>query len=242
MSVLYLFRTLSEDEDALFSESDYDEEGWSEEEELYNKEKQKRLASNGQGLAVPCNNNNTIIPIASPQGLKTRVKQPPSNNNNSKVQLPLPSQPKTSIEEDMRLAEGANALLNLAGIKTAHIVPLRSISPSGGSGGNNSNSGSPTNSVTKAETSDSGVTGIDTSMDSSTKEDIEDMSDEAQVSDQRVMDSSEEVEQVKQEGQTEVKAGASEMEEEGGVTCGKVSPLMVISSIKMERQEEAMET
>ena len=33
-------------------------------------------------------------------------------------------------DEELKLVEGADALLNLAGIKTAQIVPLRSISPS----------------------------------------------------------------------------------------------------------------
>ena len=32
-------------------------------------------------------------------------------------------------DEEMKIAQGADALLNLAGIKTANIVPLRSISP-----------------------------------------------------------------------------------------------------------------
>jgi len=32
-------------------------------------------------------------------------------------------------EEEMKIVEGADALLNLAGIKTASIVPMRSISP-----------------------------------------------------------------------------------------------------------------
>jgi len=40
-------------------------------------------------------------------------------------------------DEEMKIVEGADALLNLAGIKTSHIVPLRSISPLTNNNNNN---------------------------------------------------------------------------------------------------------
>ena len=42
-------------------------------------------------------------------------------------------------DEKMKIVEGADALLNLAGIKTNNIVPLRSISPSNSTHSNNNN-------------------------------------------------------------------------------------------------------
>ena len=52
-------------------------------------------------------------------------------------------------EEEMKIAEGADALLNLAGIQTANIVPLRSAIPnncSSSSNNNDNNNDSKTNS------------------------------------------------------------------------------------------------
>lgn len=42
-------------------------------------------------------------------------------------------------DEEMKIVEGADALLNLAGIKTSNIVPLRSISPLSQNSSNNNN-------------------------------------------------------------------------------------------------------
>ena len=52
-------------------------------------------------------------------------------------------------DEKMKIVEGADALLNLAGIKTNNIVPLRSISPSNSTHSNNNN-----NEVKKDKTDD----------------------------------------------------------------------------------------
>ena len=42
-------------------------------------------------------------------------------------------------DEEMKIAAGADALLNLAGIKTSNVVPLRSISPTNNNNNNNNN-------------------------------------------------------------------------------------------------------
>ena len=208
----------------MYSESDYDEEGWSEEEELYNKEKQKRLANNNNPQHHPYTINNNNNKPLSTGPLKV---------------LSAKTQPKSTIEEDLRIAEGANALLNLAGIKTAHIVPLRSISPTSVCHNNNS--------LTKADSSDSGVTGMDTSLDSvKEEEEPNDLSDASEVkedgheSDKTLVESGEGGGKAMEVGNKDGE-GVDSSENSKGISP-VLCPLQEITSIKVERPEEDMET
>ena len=65
------------------------------------------------------------------------------NRRSIRVKLSTPSKRRLietdDEDEKMKIVEGADALLNLAGIKTNNIVPLRSISPSNSNHSNNNN-------------------------------------------------------------------------------------------------------
>lgn len=60
-----------------------------------------------------------------------------------KVKLTMPVKKRLmeceDEDEEMKIVEGADALLNLAGIKTSNIIPLRSISPMSQNSNNNNN-------------------------------------------------------------------------------------------------------
>ena len=196
-------------EDEIFSESDYDEEGWSEEEELYEREKLKLysrapiithdsvgsqagshhnhhtrstnhtrrfVTSNGSSATdlllkasmlktassslknqhlhqhnkpqqqlrnPPPVNRRVVNGTADSRQRHTQQHQqhqvgggvgihtsPPNRHVSNHSNQAAPRSSRRDPEEDLKIAEGANALLNLAGIRSAHIVPLRSISPS----------------------------------------------------------------------------------------------------------------
>ena len=73
---------------------------------------------------------------------KRKLNEPPKRRS---FRVKLSSPPKRRLietddeDEKMKIVEGADALLNLAGIKTNNIVPLRSISPSNSTHSNNNN-------------------------------------------------------------------------------------------------------
>ena len=112
----------AEVEDEIFSGSEAEDEGWSEEERLYEDEQLKR-----HSLAPII----TTDSVASQAGRRVAMDTTTHSyvaTRNSATSRGAGARFSDPVE-DMKLAEGANALLNLAGIKTAHIVPLRSISP-----------------------------------------------------------------------------------------------------------------
>ena len=85
---------------------------------------------------------------------KRKLNNEPQNRRSIRVKLSTPKKRRLieadDEDEKMKIVEGADALLNLAGIKTNNIVPLRSISPSNSTHGNNNNN----NEVKKEKTDD----------------------------------------------------------------------------------------
>ena len=121
-------------EDEIFSGSEAEDEGWSEEEELYERERLK-LYSRAPIISTDS--------VASQAGRRVATTTLHDTTHSYVTRTHVTRSALTSRcsdpDEDIKLAEGANALLNLAGIKTAHIVPLRSISPPSFNKNNNNN-------------------------------------------------------------------------------------------------------
>ena len=84
---------------------------------------------------------------------RRKLSNGPAGRRPLKVKLSAPVKRRLvetdDEDEKMKIVEGADALLNLAGIKTNNIVPLRSISPSNSTRSNNNN-----NEVKKEKTDD----------------------------------------------------------------------------------------